>query len=526
MRRYIDFTEEMVDLVLANDGSLKAEHGTGRVMAPFVRRQYGDELYEVMVEIKRLFDPSGLLNTGTIITDDPELHLKHIKVNPTVEPEVDRCTSCGYCEPVCPSRDLTLTPRQRIAVGRELASLELSGDTAADQTDREGLRLPGGAHLRGGRHVRAGVPGEHQHRAAREEAPTYDRPEADRCGLDDPGEALEGHDRDVLHGDEHHRRAARPARGRPRRGRQGGARDAGQGLDPALVDRAARWRATTSPPTAHRRGGGGVPAGLRERDVRAHRGRRGAARLRGSVRPGRAEPAGARGDREPVLRHTLVEQGHPEGVRRDARPGPARDPEGERQRAPHRGLRRLELYRGVPPHDRDRPGAVRRGHGLRDVRGTQRAARPRRLPQARLAHGAPDLLVHPDGPQPRSHDRGEGRGRDRARTPGHRVLRLRGRPGHAASGADGIGHPTRGGRGRRAGFDGARELQPYVRARPDQSHRAPRTDTSSSCSPSSSRSPAPGRRVVPTRRQVPARCRVGAYAKGDTSWPATARSTS
>lgn len=131
MRRYIDFTEEMVDLVLANDGSLKAEHGTGRVMAPFVQRQYGDELYDVMVQIKRLFDPSGLLNVGTIITDDPEIHLKHIKLNPSVEQEVDRCTSCGYCEPVCPSRDLTLTPRQRIAVRRELENLEAAGDLAA-----------------------------------------------------------------------------------------------------------------------------------------------------------------------------------------------------------------------------------------------------------------------------------------------------------------------------------------------------------------------------------------------------------
>ena len=131
LRRYIDFTEEMVDLVIANDGSLKAEHGTGRVMAPFVRRQYGDELYDVMCEIKRLFDPSGLLNAGTIITDDAEIHLKHIKLNPSVEPEVDRCTACGYCEPVCPSRDLTLTPRQRIAVRREIANLELAGDHAA-----------------------------------------------------------------------------------------------------------------------------------------------------------------------------------------------------------------------------------------------------------------------------------------------------------------------------------------------------------------------------------------------------------
>ena len=131
MQRYIDFTEEMVDLIIANDGSLKAEHGTGRVMAPFVRRQYGDELYEVMREVKQLFDPSGLLNPGTIISDDPDIHLKHIKNNPSVEEEVDRCTSCGYCEPVCPSRSLTLTPRQRIAVRREIENLALAGDVEA-----------------------------------------------------------------------------------------------------------------------------------------------------------------------------------------------------------------------------------------------------------------------------------------------------------------------------------------------------------------------------------------------------------
>ncbi|MGC3955413.1 MAG: FAD-binding and (Fe-S)-binding domain-containing protein [Propionicimonas sp.] len=131
MKRYVDFTEEMVDLILANDGSLKAEHGTGRVMAPYVQRQYGDELYQVMREIKQLFDPSGLLNAGTIITDDPELHLKHIKLNPSIDEEVDRCTSCGYCEPVCPSRSLTLTPRQRIAVRREIETLEKAGDLDA-----------------------------------------------------------------------------------------------------------------------------------------------------------------------------------------------------------------------------------------------------------------------------------------------------------------------------------------------------------------------------------------------------------
>ena len=128
LRRYADFTEDMVDLVLAQGGSLKAEHGTGRVMAPFVRRQYGDELYDVMVGIKRLIDPAGLLNPGVLLDDAPDAHLRHIKVTPTVEEEVDRCVECGYCEPVCPSRDLTLTPRQRIVLRRAMATAESVGD--------------------------------------------------------------------------------------------------------------------------------------------------------------------------------------------------------------------------------------------------------------------------------------------------------------------------------------------------------------------------------------------------------------
>ncbi len=121
LERYRRFTDDMVDLVLAQDGTLKAEHGTGRIMTPFVRRQYGDELYDVMRELKALCDPTGLLNPGIILSDDPDAHLRDLKTVPTVDAEVDACVECGYCEPVCPSRHVTTTPRQRIVLRRAAA---------------------------------------------------------------------------------------------------------------------------------------------------------------------------------------------------------------------------------------------------------------------------------------------------------------------------------------------------------------------------------------------------------------------
>ena len=117
--------DDVVRLVVDRyDGALKAEHGTGRNMAPFVETEWGPAAYAVMSASRTLADPAGLLNPGVLLNADPRAHLQDLKPLPSVEEEVDRCIECGFCEPLCPSRDLTLTPRQRIVVRRELARLD------------------------------------------------------------------------------------------------------------------------------------------------------------------------------------------------------------------------------------------------------------------------------------------------------------------------------------------------------------------------------------------------------------------
>ncbi|MBK9064387.1 MAG: FAD-binding oxidoreductase [Acidobacteria bacterium] len=135
--QYARLMEDVVRLVVERyDGALKAEHGTGRNMAPFVETEWGPDAYAVMKRVKELADPSGLLNPGVLLNADPRAHLKDLKPIPSVEDEVDRCIECGFCEPLCPSRDLTLTPRQRIVVRRELARLD---DTRGDPDLRASL---------------------------------------------------------------------------------------------------------------------------------------------------------------------------------------------------------------------------------------------------------------------------------------------------------------------------------------------------------------------------------------------------
>lgn len=135
--RYEAFMQDVTQLVAVEfGGALKAEHGTGRNMAPFVELEWGHEAYQLMWRIKRLLDPRGILNPDVVLSEDPDIHLKHLKPMPAADEIVDKCIECGFCEPVCPSNGLTLTPRQRIVVWRDIQAKKRAG---IDTTELERL---------------------------------------------------------------------------------------------------------------------------------------------------------------------------------------------------------------------------------------------------------------------------------------------------------------------------------------------------------------------------------------------------
>ncbi len=125
IQTYAAFMDDLVALVVHKyDGSLKAEHGTGRNMAPYVKEEWGHDLYEVMKQIKAILDPENIFNPGVLLNEDPEIHVKNLKPIPPAHEIIDKCIECGFCEAACPSRNLTLTPRQRIVVFREMTYLQ------------------------------------------------------------------------------------------------------------------------------------------------------------------------------------------------------------------------------------------------------------------------------------------------------------------------------------------------------------------------------------------------------------------
>ena len=125
--RYEAMMDHLCKLTIDLEGSCKAEHGTGRNVAPYVELEWGAKATQIMWELKGLFDPDNLLNPGVVLNKDPKVHTQNLKPLPVAHGIIDSCMECGFCESACPSGHVTLTPRQRIVATRELARLEASG---------------------------------------------------------------------------------------------------------------------------------------------------------------------------------------------------------------------------------------------------------------------------------------------------------------------------------------------------------------------------------------------------------------
>lgn len=129
VKTFHSLTNDIVDAMLTRfHGSLKAEHGTGRSIAPYVPREWGEELYGVMQQLKKLLDPDGILNPEILLNEDPQSHVTNLQQPVALHETVDLCGGCGFCELLCPSREVGLSPRQRIYVARTIARLRASGD--------------------------------------------------------------------------------------------------------------------------------------------------------------------------------------------------------------------------------------------------------------------------------------------------------------------------------------------------------------------------------------------------------------
>lgn len=143
MENFAALVKEMAEKVAGVEGSIKAEHGTGRMVAPFVELEWGEKAYAINRRIKQIFDPTGLLNPDVMITDDPDLYKKNLKAQSEIDPLFNMCMECGFCEKNCPSRNLTLTPRQRIALLREETRLRAEGQMALADELKEGYEYYG-----------------------------------------------------------------------------------------------------------------------------------------------------------------------------------------------------------------------------------------------------------------------------------------------------------------------------------------------------------------------------------------------
>ncbi|MBX3324761.1 MAG: FAD-binding and (Fe-S)-binding domain-containing protein [Nitrospira sp.] len=81
-------------------GSICGEHGDGRIRAELVKTMFGEELYDLFVQVKRVFDPGNVLNPGIKLSNASFTdHIDYTRLSKS-------CATCAKCNAVCPVYDV------------------------------------------------------------------------------------------------------------------------------------------------------------------------------------------------------------------------------------------------------------------------------------------------------------------------------------------------------------------------------------------------------------------------------------
>jgi Fe-S oxidoreductase len=116
-------SEEVFELVVKHGGSWSGEHGDGLVRSYLNEKFFGPKLYQAFRELKKAFDPQGLMNPGKIVDAQPLE--ENLRINPAYQTReiathfrfaedggfqraVEMCTGVGACRKtlsgtMCPS---------------------------------------------------------------------------------------------------------------------------------------------------------------------------------------------------------------------------------------------------------------------------------------------------------------------------------------------------------------------------------------------------------------------------------------
>ncbi len=127
VKKMVSISDEISDLVLEFGGSLSGEHGDGLVRSPYTEKMFGSEIYDAFRNVKRTFDPKGIMNPGKIVDAPPMTD--SLRIGPQYQPlqidtgfaykeegsfahAIEMCNGQGQCRKVlggtmCPSYMVT-----------------------------------------------------------------------------------------------------------------------------------------------------------------------------------------------------------------------------------------------------------------------------------------------------------------------------------------------------------------------------------------------------------------------------------